>query len=348
MSQLTLPTARPVLVLLIVGILFLTQGCTTVKEGFVGKEHEQIGPFAQKTVEMLAVQNIQVRDNELIELRRYVDDSFVELDALQETIAIIDGYRDEVIAYSIDLVRLVELYNTDAERIEAYAERIEQHVGPIALNRLGITEQEWRSVVADIRKQERLLDALRAFQPVINRAARKFDAYISKIESDLMIVARKEFDRRIQAEYQHPIDFLNRQYKSRYDLIAASIAIDKYREGDKQAIAKFRKKDLPVSKLFTTNAPSEKQLITLEEELYERLKQSTELLAELDRDYADYIKVRKELDKKEAEVYEALSFARLQIATWTQAHQALANGVKDPGEWMEMTIQAAKVIKAVI
>ena len=341
-------TSRTLAIAGLTSVMLISQGCTTLSEKFVGKEHEDIAPFAQKTVEVLAVENIQIRDNEMVYLRFYIDDTFVQLDDLQSHITRIDDYRDEIIAYSIDLVRITELYENEADRVSAYADRIEQHVGPIALNKLHIPEDTWKNVVSDIRSEETLLGALRQFQPVINMAARKFDAMISKVEKELVIATREEFDRRIQEEFEHVLEFLMTQQGIRDELLEAMNAIDKYRRGDKQAIASFRKQDAPVKKLFNSDTPNEKQLKQIEVELRERISHSTSLLSEMDKDVADYKETRAELDKKETEVFEALSVARLQIATWTQAHQALANGVKDPGEWMELSIKAAKLVSSVI
>lgn len=348
MKRSHIPTARFIWNLIIVSTLLFSQACTSITEKFTGKKQGEITPFAQKTIEALVVENIQIRDNELIHLRRYVDDSLVELDELQLHMEQVKLYRDKLIAYSIDMVRLTELYENDEERVAAYADRIEQTVGTNELNRLGISEQEWATILADIRSQNSLLDALLMFQPVINTAALDFEALISRIETDLVVAVRKEFDRRIEANFLEVNEFLLRQYDIRKELLAAMIAIDKYRRGDEQAIAEFRQMKALVSKLFASSSPSEKQLLKIEADLQERIKNSTLLITELNSDYASYEHARAELDKKEAEVFDALTVARLQIATWTLAHQALGNGVKTPGEWMGLSVEAAKLAGSVL
>lgn len=344
MNRSEIPTTRFIWALAIITSLILSQGCASI----TGKEQEEITPFAQKTVEVLVVENIQIRDNELIHLRRYVDDSLVELDELQLHMERVKRYRDKLIEYSIDLVRLNELYATDAERVAAYADRTEETVRETELSRLGISEQEWETILADIRAQETLLDALRIFQPVINIASRDFEDLISRIETDLVVAVRKEFDRRIEANFLEVNEFLLRQYDIRNELLAAMIAIDKYRRGDKQAIADLRKLNTPVGKLFNSNTPGENQLTTLEADLDVRIKKSSMRIIELNSDYVNYGNARAELDQKEVEVFDALTVARLQIATWTLAHQALANGVKAPGEWMELSVHAAKLVGSVL
>jgi hypothetical protein len=347
MKRSQIPTTRFIWNLVIVSTLLISQACSSISEKFTGKEQEEITPFAQKAVEVLVVENIQIRDNELIHLRRYVDDSFVELDELQQHMEQVKQYRDKLIAYSIDLVRLTEVYEDDEEMVAAYADRIEQTVDTDELNRLGISEQEWAVILADIRSQESLLGALRTFQPVINTAALDCEALISRIEADLVEAVRKEFDRRIEENFLEVNEFLLRQFDIRNELLAAMIAIDKYRRGDKQAIAEFKQMKTLVSKLFSSSTPDEKQLVSIEAELQERIKNSTMLITELNSDYANYEQARTELDRKEAEIFDALTVARLQIATWTLAHQALANGVKTPGEWMELSVGAARLAGSV-
>ncbi len=79
--------------------------------------------------------------------------------------------------------------------------------------------------------------------------------------------------------------------------------------------------------------------------LRKRIKQSNTLITEMRPDYADYERVREELDRKELELRASLKVARVQITTWTLAHQALANGVKDPGEWLELSVKAAELLR---
>lgn len=347
MNKSGLTTTSAFRILVIISILLLAHGCTTTTEKLFGKKSEEITPFAQKTVEVLVVENIQIRDSEFIHLHRYVDDSFEELDELQKQMRYVDLYRDKLIAYSINLVRLTGQYESESDRIAAYADHIEQTVGKGELNRLGIYDQEWEQILTDIRGQETFLDALRTFQPVINRAARDFEALITKIESEVVVAVRLEFDRRIEANFHDINAFLSSQNDQRNQLLAAMIAIDKYRQGDKQAITEFRHMYMPIGKLFASTTPGEKQLTEIEVDLRERIKNSSMLIEQLNSDYVHHEKARAELDRKETEVYNDLTLALLHVTTWSQAHQALANGVENPGEWMELSIKAARLMRDV-
>jgi len=341
MKQARIPATRFIMNMVVISVLLFGQACTSITEKFTGTEREEIAPFAQKTVEVLVVENIQIRDNELIHLRRFVDDTFVELDELQRHMEKVELYRDKLVEYSIDLVRLTDLYEKESERIAAYASHLEQMVGMTELNRLGISEADWTDILADIRSQDTFLDALRTFQPVINTASRDFGVLITRIETELLVAVRRGFDRRIEAHYMEVNEFLLIQHNTRKELLAAMIALDKYRRGDSEAIAGFRQKNFPISKIFSSNTPSERQLAILEKDIRERIRQSTMLIAELEPDYTNYVNARTELDQKEVEIFGALTIARLQVETWTQAHQALANGVKETGDLMQLTMDAA-------
>jgi len=150
--------------------LLLTQGCQTVTEGFTAQEHAEFTPFAQKTVEVIGVDNIQLRDDELIYLRSYADESFVQLDRLQELLNQTEVFRSKVILYSVELVRVSEIYTTEEEMIAAFAQSIDDNLRAPVTGYLDVSEQQWDAILADVREQESMLGALRAVQPIVNQA----------------------------------------------------------------------------------------------------------------------------------------------------------------------------------
>ena len=324
--------------LIILSLLPLGQGCASI----AGSEREEIKPFAQTTVDVLVIEDIQIRDNQLIYLRRYVDDSFVQLDELQRYMRQIRLYKNKLVEYSIDLVRLTEEYEQESERVAAYASHLEQMVGITELNQIGVSEAEWSEILTGIRSQDTFLNALRGFQPLIIAATVDFAALITRIESELLEAMRKEFDRRIESSFREVNHLRLILHNKRKELLAAMIAVERYRAGNKNAIANFRQTSTHLDQEFTSDTPDQGQLELLELDLRERIRYSTALIAETDGDYAIYEKTRTELNQKETEILEALTIARLQIETWTQAHHALSRGVKKPGELMQLTVNAAK------
>jgi hypothetical protein len=330
-------------------LVTVATGCTTVKEGFGGTEREDITPFAQKTVEVIGVNNIRLRDDELVYLRLYVDDTFVALDHLQDLLIRMDTFQDKVITYSVDLVRVTELYETDEEQVEAYAQSIDDNLRAPVTSYLGVTAQEWDTVLADVRAEEDLLGALRAVQPVVTRAGEYFEELVTEMEATVVFEMRAEFDRRIQAEYAQILKFLSKQYAYRDELMDVASHMDDYERGDEDAIARVRAKDYIVDlSALPNDSPTPAQLREAGRILLEELQLTTEVLRNLEPDVEGYKATRSELDRKETEVLADMGLARVQFATWARAHQALAAGVKDPGSWMELSIKAAKIVKDVL
>jgi hypothetical protein len=65
---------------------------------------------AQKTVEVIGVNNMLLHDDELVWLRKFADNDFAELDRLQLLLEGLDFFRSKIVSYSIELVRVSELY----------------------------------------------------------------------------------------------------------------------------------------------------------------------------------------------------------------------------------------------
>ena len=328
----------------LIGILAAVSGCTSIQEGFGGTEVEDMTPFAQTTVEVLTVENIQLRDNELLYLRFLVDDSFTALDELQEGIGTVDFFRDRVVSYSVDLVRITELYSADDERVSAYAEGIDAGLRDQFVGAGIVSQQEWEAVLVEVRNQPDLLAALRAVQPLVNRAATFYDHLIIDLESNKFPAVRAEFDARIEHEYGEILRFIKMTYERRDEAFQAMYLIDAQRRGDDGALDALAQIML-VSELSSSSGQIDAQeLKALEPRLREYIVDTSRILQEVDVDIDGYKATRLELDRKEAEVMASLSVARLQFQTWARAHQALANGVKNPGKWMELSVKAAQLV----
>jgi hypothetical protein len=330
-------------------LITITTGCTTIKEGFGGTEEEDVAPFAQTTVEVLGIQNIQLRDNELVYLRFLVDEDFVALDKLQAMLQRTDTFRDRVISYSVDLVRITEMYDEEADKVTAFADGIDDQLGRQAVDVLQMSQQEWEAVIAEIRSQPDFLAALRAVQPVINQAGSFYEDLLTEIETTVLVDVRIGFDERIQAEFAKPIQFLDNHYNRRDEILTGLNLINAYRHGDDDAIEGLRKDNIIFdSSLLPKGQFTTKDVNAIDQALRDELVQSTLLLDQLKADIDDYKASVEELDRKESEVIADLGLARLQFLTWSRSHQALANGVKEPGKWMELSSKAAKLVRGAL
>lgn len=328
----------------LLAVTMFIQGCETLNKGVYGTEHAEITPFAQKTVEIIGVSNMLLRDDEFVWLRAFADDDFAELDRLQSLLAVLDFFRSNIVSYSVELVRVSEVYGSGPTAVEAFADSVDENLRVTVIERLKVTEQEWNAVLSNIRSQKDLLGGLRAFQPIVNTAGEVYAKLMDEIESSVLFDVRAGFDQRIQAEYADILEFEDRHYRYRDELFRALVSVDDYRLGDVTAIQDLRNQNFLIDPaLLATDQPDYQQTRRLHLELQNMLIESTTLLQSYYQEREDYLAVRSELDKKEIEILNDITLARLQFTSWAQAHQALANGVKEPGTWMALAVQAGKL-----
>ena len=94
-------------------------GCSTVREGLVGEVHENVVPFAEQTIISLAAERIDFRDSEFTYLRSIYDPTDHEIVNLRNLLALTDEFRDAVILYSVELVRIAEMSVTEEEKVKS-------------------------------------------------------------------------------------------------------------------------------------------------------------------------------------------------------------------------------------
>jgi len=143
---------------------------------------------------------------------------------------------------------------------------------------------------------------------------------------------------------------MERYYRYRDETLDAMNMLDDYERGiNPNAIAELRAKNYLIDPaLIPGDQLNQQQIKTLWKKLADELTANTEFGKNFDQDIEMYVSTRAELDRTEAEVINDLTLARLQFVTWARAHQALANGVQDPGKWMELAIKGAKVVGEVL
>jgi len=318
----------------------LASGCVAIST-----EQENIAPFADATVKVLGVENLGVYDEELLYLREYVDDSFVELDRLQELLERIDYVRDRLVIYSIDLLQISNIYDTDAEKVSAYSDIFDADLRQQMIEIVGVQEQDWDALLDDIRGQEDLLSALRAVQPITARVEDYLEDLILEVETMTLPTVRREFDRRILDNFREVLDYSRLQARLRDEAFDAFIILDDYRRGDLGAFARLRNKDYLIDpSLLRSDAPTDEELAQLEAELRQIIIDSTEMQLLFETDLEIYRNVVLELDRKEAELLVDLSLARLEVNSWLKSHQALADGIRQPSIFLEWISETSRLL----
>ena len=326
----------------------LISGCSTVGEGLVGEQRENILAFAEQTVFSLSAQRIDFRDSEFVYLRAISKPGASEVENLRKLLAQADRFRDETIYYSVELLRISEMNATDVERVAEYADTLGRLQQQFSLQ-LDIEDSELAAIEADIRTQLTLMAATRAAQPLIDLAGDQFERLIREIEERALADAVKYLDGLIEGHYAVFMENNRIMVQRRDDMLRALILIREARLGDEAAMGELRSLPLMENRgIAMVDSPSQSQLAKLEDFVLGQMKRDNRIVEYLRVDIEAYVQAHAELDREESEVLDGLNVARLQIIGWTRAHQAMANGAKEPGTWIKLAMDAAASVGRVL
>jgi len=329
-------------------VIFLASGCTTVREGLVGEEHEDVGPFAEATVELMTVAKIDFRDTELVYLRRYYDANEAALQGLTEVLNRIDEYRDNIASYSLALVRISVSNPTDAEKCNELADLVEGDSAERFFRDHGISSDAYVTIAGELRAEKDFLACLRMLQPVIVRSGEAFEAMLGEAESVLVPEMVRLIDASVEREFVTVLRQLDVVYERRDELFKGLQAIRAYRKGDAEALRVLESGTAVTDPAYRLpKSPSDAQLERTKDHIVAQLQKEETILALLARDEADYIATRAEFERERAEILDGLDLARRQVTAWVRAHQDLANGVRDPGAWLKGIMQVMATYKKV-
>ena len=325
----------------------MLSGCATVKEGLVGQEYENVVPFAEQTISSLSVQRIDFRDSEFAYLRAISQENTPEAQHLRELLSLVEDFRDQIIYYSVELVRIAELSADEEERVSEYAQTFAAMHGQF-VSQLDMDESEISAIEQDIRSQESLLEAIRTAQPVIDRAGNKFEILVREIEEHALVETVTYFDNLIETHYAEFMRYNDILVARRDEMLLGLSLLRDHRMGDPAALDRLRELSIiSLRKVDIPASPSESQLNTIENFLLTQMRQDDEIAEYLQTDVEAYLAAHAELNREEAEVLNGLNVARLQIIAWTRAHKAMADGNKEPGKWLKVAMDAAAAVRRV-
>ena len=328
--------------------MFVVSGCASVKEGLVGDERENVAPFAEATIELMSMAQLDFRAADLVYLRQYYDSNEESLQVLSETLFRIDDYRDDIVTYSLELVRISEAHPTDEGKCTALADLVEGQTSKRLIEIRTLSDDVYIATAAEIRGQTDFLACLRSLQPLVNMSVEAFEDMVVGAESVLLPEMVGLLDASIEREYATVIKQIDIVYERRDELFKGLQAIRAFRKGDREALRALDSSTAvtdPAYKLPAT--PSDAQLQRTKSHIIEQLQMEETILAFLTRDEEDYVATHAELELEEREILSNLSLARRQVTAWGRAHQDLADGVRDPGRWLKGIMQVFDAYKRV-
>ena len=323
----------------------LLGGCATVKEGLVGQEYAYLLPFAEQTVSSLGIERIDFRESEFAYLRQIADTATPEIENLQRLLGMVDEFRDRIVYYSVEVVRIGETEGTDEERVQDYADALLDMQGMFSIQ-LDLEQPEIDRIIADVRSQESFLDALRAAQPFIDRASEQFESLLMEIEQQALPRVVNSLDAAIESHYAIFLDYNQVLIDRRDELLTGMTYLRQARQGDRVAVESLRGLSLvSMYAIEVPNDPGAAELDRIEQFFLAQLGRDDAVATYLAFDVDGYLNAHAELERESEEVIDGLTVARMQVVAWSRAHLAMANGAKEPGRWLKVALDAASAVK---
>ena len=269
------------------------------------KKAADIAAFANQTIALMSNPDSGFNIDETLLIRKYLNredpDYAVLLSVSQRVLRLLISLTD----YSIEIATLSSVGKTDAQQVTDYANYLhllQEEVVEVLL----FPEGNFSEVIALIRNQENLLDAVRTAQPIINALSRygqlmlnDYDQSISKVAANL--------DSAIEQNFSVLVDF--------------SDILDRRRSA---ALAE-------IAVLEVTAATNQVDRVGL----LERVERVQNVAAIVRPQLELYWDTHRELDEIHLATTNSSAHVRLVLLVWSRAHAAMASGRKISTDWVE-------------
>ena len=240
-----------------------------------------------------------------------------------------------VIDYTIRLVTIGDSHRPESEKSSALADYLEDLL-PAAIEEtdltLSLTRAQVDTVVANVRAQTTLLDALGAAQPVVDEVSITsrgiFDD--TKTAMDAAVTALRQ---RIEDRFR---DVRTADEKLERQQLVAVFGLDylpQIRRGVPGALDSLLALEPSLPALVATRDGldvTEIQLI--EDRMLTILARTRDVRDQLEPDIKLYYEHQRELDELENLWHAEIRKARVAVLAWARAHKLMAQGVTDPAK----------------
>jgi hypothetical protein len=317
--------------------LMLTTVTGCASGGFTGaltNERADLTAFAEFTVVMMGQADFGLTRDDTRLIREYIDLEDPRYATYESLSSEVGGLIDNLVDYSVNVASLSESLQTEAEVVAAYATYLEQFKGRI-VERTSLSEEEFEQVVANVRQQEVLLDALRSAQPAIDQVIRFGDSVVEQTEELLLQVA-SDVEKAIDADYASVLR-LSETLEDRKDRVADGLtALDRYQSGDAGALDDLRTNPVLAGRsLVPEDGLDLAGIDSVDQFLVARLKHIRSLEADIANNLEEYRGTHGELDEIYGSSRDQLARIRTALIAWATVHHKMSKGVTDPAKWLE-------------
>ena len=316
-------------------LICLIAGCATIKEGFFTTDYPNLAPFADYTNSMISEAGYGFSERKGFLITKYLDkNNILEKKYLKlgnEAGRVFESFLE----YSLNTVSLSETQKTEAEKIAKYGDHIDSFKNRI-LEKLGTTKEDYDVILLNIRKQKKLLSALKVAQPLINGGSRYSQKIFMEME-DVLFQISIRIESAIEADFTYVIHFNEMLKNRKKNILSAIVWIDAYAAGKKDVLSKLRENSLTrTHPLLVKKHLSENDLSSIESFLITRLDKVNALELQLADEMNLYQKTLQESDKIYHDELVRLSRARMSVIVWASAHFKMAQGKTDPAKWFDI------------
>jgi len=298
-----------------------------------------MAPFAQHLVKLIADIQFGLSGVKPVYTRQYLDgpEAAEFIESMQE----FKRNLARIIAYSGRVISLARSNLDGPKRANALADFVDV-VRPLERGNSDIkfkyTEEDLQNILARIRKQENLLNALQVAQPMVVEAARFLRDRVDELKKNRLKV-EMEVEKQIEDDYLDVLNYsetLKRRQRHNFELINLMVA--SVEKGDKSALDKVAEADVQLAAILKTSNSTvltdEKPvlLVTRRLELIDKHKRF------IAGDIEQFHKVLQELETLIDGSDKALQKAKVAVILWSKAHARLAAGETDPAKFDFMSV----------
>ena len=322
------------LVIIVLSVSMLS-ACASFNKKFTASMTEDISAFSDHTISVMSEADLGFGRSDTLYLRQFVDvkgpEEIAFFEAEQRAFKMLRG----MVLYSMEITRIAETYETDEEKVNAYADLL-AGIRDESKTNMNFTEESFAALIQEIRDKSTFRDALLKAQTVISL----FGQYLNQVLDDFAAqthTLERSLDSRIDARYKLVIKYQQALEDEKYAVLQAMGQLYLYYKGNKEAYTKLVDSGVIVDPdIIPQGEPSRKQLLVISEHLQERLKRMHLIGIEIKPDWDDYRATHRELDGKVVEIKNRITKVRAISLLWTRAHLKMAAGKSAPAEWFDV------------
>jgi hypothetical protein len=292
--------------------------CASMEGKFTETTVADLPVFADETLALMGGEDPGLYLNETVLIREYLTGEDPNEKLIDDLVAKADRLLVAIADYSLELALVADTVEDQEEQKARYITGLTK-LERVVTNELDLQELNLEANVAEAARQEKLLDAMRVAQPVIDALGTHGLLLLTRHDDGVEAVA-KMVEQGIQKDY------------------AGLYEYGTWLGGHRDSVL------LELGKLIKQEAKG-KNIAQQETELIERLEVIHRLATEIEPHWEIYRSTQMELDQVHTNVLNSSNRVRLILLVWTRAHERMASGRIEDAEWFTMQDLGAAAFK---